>query len=529
MLFRRFIILIIVSIIPLCATAQMVQWKTDSQYSSIEPLSPSLLRICQYGNYGIMDINGRVIVEPHASAVTDMAEGASLILSGDKLIGVVQEDGTWIKAKTTLYVDASYPYYSDGLLAVRRGDKNWTFVDRNLEQLFSPQFNFIWPYVCGTAKAKFKSGVTIHIDRNGRIKKLGDGFTNKDIILASSFTKFEKGYGALLVDSDNNVFLRDLTGNLVGNFGKMTNYDKNTRSIITTKYKRIEFADNWQIKTITDNSGNTERYEIVEHKPFQPSVGSISSTSRGGYYNLMVNGREVLTYQFDNRPIAMSSKLVLVEKDGKRGLIELLPEYRARLEFPSNSIVYRHHNPMALACSCPVPSSFRESDFVVNIQQKGQNVFVGTPRKGVIELSYFPEDLSERSGDAEFDYDIEVAGLRYSSSSSRITWLFKNAFSVSTPGRVRLNKSNTNGSFTVAIKNEADSESDECDIIIDGNVVQRGVVFSPSETKNFNYNKRVDLEDLDNIAKTVTIQVKENGCPLYKENRRIVFERNYQK
>jgi len=76
------------------------------------------------------------------------------------------------------------------------------------------------------------------------------------------------------------------------------------------------------------------------------------------------------------------------------------------------------------------------------------------------------------------------------------------------------------------VTNESEMGSDLCEILIDGSVVRKGVVFRAGESIAVSAFINVDIMDLDSVSKTVQIQVRENGCPSYKTSKRIIFERN---
>ncbi|MBR1871961.1 MAG: WG repeat-containing protein [Bacteroidales bacterium] len=524
---RKTVTSIILTCLAICANAQVARWVIAPEYTSIEPISSNMLRVGLNGGYGLIDYSGNIIISPQAERITDMAEGISLVLAGERLLGLVFEDGHWEKMQAETYIDPAYPYFSDGLLAVRNAGGKWTLMDRNRKVLFNPKYKYIGAFVCNGARAIFKNGAAVHIDRNGTVKKLGNGFTTNEMVFSSSFTRMGSNIGALVVDSGNNVSLRDLNGVRSNvDFGILTSFDKNARIMKTTRYRSIEFAENWQILRLTDNAGKVTKFETTSPKRYEVAGTGLTSSNRVGGYNVISKGKVILQPQFDAAIVTLSPTMAIAEINGRVGVLEVIPGYNPEINFPEEAIVFRHHVLVEVIGNLAIPSSLTYRDYSVSISGGNTTLFEGSPRGGQAIIPFLPSTISD-SGELDCAVEMTISGLKYPKSSGTIRWKFENAFSVSAPGKVKLNKSNTAASFSVTIKNDSDVASDECDIFVDGVALQRGVVFEGGESKSFTVTKKIDIEDLDSVTRTIGIQVRETGCPIYKASRRITFDRSF--
>ncbi len=52
------------------------------------------------------------------------------------------------------------------------------------------------------------------------------------------------------------------------------------------------------------------------------------------------------------------------------------------------------------------------------------------------------------------------------------------------------------------------------------------MTFQAGESMTVSAFINVDIMDLDSVSKTVSVHVRENGCPAHKTSKNIMFERN---
>src|ERR1700734_2687374 len=100
----------------------------------IDPISELPLRISNNrivyqvgGRRGVMDFDGKVIVEPKYRAIGEFREGVAW-MSSKSLYGFISHDGT--EVLSPFYDDARS--FSEGMAPVKLGEK-WGFVDEKFD------------------------------------------------------------------------------------------------------------------------------------------------------------------------------------------------------------------------------------------------------------------------------------------------------------------------------------------------------------------------------------------------------------
>lgn len=525
---------LVVSTIVTLASAQTVRWKVVPEYNSITCISPSLLLAERNGLYGLLGTDGRLKASCEYDIITPVVEDRCLLLSvNGRLQAISDASGNAVKQfgpKEDWYVDTEYPYYSEGLLAVCNKRGKWTYMDKTgLTITNNPEFKGAAPFLNGYAVVRYKDNSYMHINKRGAISKLDNQFKDNYLSFASSFTPERGNNGealvAVIVDSGNNVFLRDRSGKKVGNLGNVTDWDKFDRKMTTNQFV-ILFEANRQIRSITpQNKGVSKTYSPQTVEPYRPPVFALTSGESDGKYSLLYEGRELLPARFDNPPTILSATEIIAGQNGYFGILVIDNGYSPRLEMSQTDFTFEHHKPATVSATINVDPDVEEGKYHIVVSNKENILFDGSPKSGSVSFDYLPEDLSE-NGTEYFDVSTDIDGIAHPVYSFPLSISYKSRFTVKLPGRVRLNEANTVGKVTLTISNEAASESDLCDILVNGNTVRKGVRFQSNESFSIPISESVDIQDLDNVSSNFSIQVKETGCPVYKVTRKVIFERN---
>lgn len=525
---------LVASTIVSLASAQTARWKIAPEYNSITIISKSLLKVEKEGLFGLVDIEGKTIVPCQYEQITDIIEDRCLIFTSNYRLQAISDGaGNLVKefgSEEIWYVDSDYPNYSEGLLAVCNNNGRWTYLDKSGSSITKKaEFKGAAPFINGYAVVRYKDNSYIHINKRGEISKLDSQFKNNFLIYASSFTTERSDNGeslvSVIVDSNNNVFLRDRSGKKVGSLGIVTDWDKISRKMTTDEYV-ILFESNRQIHSITPkNKGVAKTYNPQTPELYQPPISALTSEKEDNHYKLLFEGQELLPAQFDKPLIALSATEIIASQNGRYGVLTIDNEYSPCLSLSQCDLTYDHHVPVRVQADISVIPELSESRYHVVITNKDNVLFDGAPEEGSVSFDFLPDELSS-SGTENFEISTEIDGIVHPDYSLSEPFTYENPFSINFPGRVKLNKSNTTGTVSITIVNETSSASDICDILADGNVVRKGVCFQGNESVSIPISKSVDIQDLDEVSKLISIQIKENGCPVYKVSRKVIFERN---
>lgn len=537
-MFIRIIIATLCLLLPVCASAQIGHWKVAPEYNSITTISPELYRVEKNGLYGLLGKDGKTIVPCQYEIKQDVVENRCLLLSSDyRLKSIYDGNGNLIKQfedKEIWYVDSDYPYYSDGVIAVSDNTGRWTYMDRTgILSSKKPEFRSASPYFYGYAVVRYKDGSYMHINKRGVVSKLDSQFKDNFLVFASSFTPEDKSVGesasdpivSLVVDSRNNVFLRDRSGMKVESLGEVKDWDKAARKMTTDRFI-ILFEPNKQIRSITalgDGPEKVYNHSVLDF--YKPNVSTLACEKTTSGYRIVSEGREILPAQFTAPVTIVSGSDFIAARDGKYGVVTIDYGYSSIPSLLLSQLTFQHHVPAKICADVALNPSLDETKYHFVVTRQGEKMFDGAPHDGVISFEFLPENLSQNRTEA-FNVQPDIDGIKHPGSTMELLWDYKNPYSIKASGRVKLNKANSGGTVTFTVANESEKDSDMCDIVIDGSVVKKGVFFHAGESMAISSFMNVDIMDLDSVSKTVSIQVREKGCPAYKTSKNIIFERN---
>ena len=534
----RILIATLCLLLPVCASAQIGHWKVAPEYNSISKISPELYLVEKSGLYGLLGKDGKTMVPCQYEIKQDVVENRCLLLSSNhRLKAIYDGNGNSIKTfddKEIWYVDSDYPYYSDGFLAVGDNTGRWSYMDKTGTLISRrPEFRSAAPYFYGYAVVRYKDGSYMHINKRGVVSKLDSQFKDNYLVFASSFTpKNNSGdeptsdpYVSLVVDSRNNVFLRDRAGMKVESLGEVKEWDKNVRKMTTDQFV-ILFEPNKQIHSITPLEEGPEMvYDYSVLESYEPDASALACEKTSDGYMIVSDGKEILPAQFTAPATIVSDSDFIASEDGKYGVITIDRGHSSIPSLGISRLTFEHHVPAKVSANVTLDPSLDETRYHFVVTRQGERIFDGAPHNGVMSFDFLPEDLSQERTET-FNVQADIDGIKHPESTMDLQWDYMNPYSVKTSGRVRLNNANSGGTVTFTVTNESEKRSDLCEILIDGSVVRKGVVFKAGESIAVSASIKVDIMDLDSVSKTVSLQVRENGCPAYKTSKNIIFVRN---
>ncbi|MBQ7253603.1 MAG: WG repeat-containing protein [Bacteroidales bacterium] len=525
---NKYILTTLALTLSISLSAHTARWLTAPKYESATPISSLLIKVEQNGRFGIIDNNGLQKVACDYSEITAFTGGYCLLLNAnDQLAGIMNEQGEVTKINQRFSINASYPYFTDNLLAVYDG-KKWGYMDTSGQIAIKTQYEKARPFFYGVASviktdAVNKKKYACYINRNGEILYKG---ADNYLIFASSYTKGNEPF-AVIVDPDRNVFARDAQGKRIKNLGRLV--DNNPNQLITNLCT-INLSNAGQVRSMVSSDGE-KAYETNLIAPYTTKVNSLSSESDQGGYDLVVDGKQVLPGQFDEPALAVSNSRVIANKGGLYGLLEILKTGGPRVVFAESDVLYDHHTSKDISARVQMPSELNHNNVTVRVNEDGNTLFDDViDNSGKFSFKYLPISLKEK-GEVSFDTEISIDGIVYPSSQGNIRFGHTNALSISAPGKVKVTETANNtghrftGTFTISVTNNSDQESDNCTIWVDGKKEKGSVVIPAGKRENVSVTRVVDLQDLDRKTVSVTVTVKEQGCPDKTESKSIVFDR----
>lgn len=507
--------------------AQSAHWVVPPSYAVTEPLSEQWIRVNRGGLWGIMDTNGQEIVPCTYGQITALAEGHCLLLKGDKLLGVFSRDGSCRTFKDDLFVDLSYPYFSEGLLAVRDVSSSWTYMTPEGTFPIRMVFQSAAPFSYGLAAVREKSGEGsyLHIDKKGRVSILSSDYPDNYLIFASSFTDLNGQAGALVVDGHSQVSLRSLGGAKLMDFGSLKSFDKENQVLKTKGYEIALSGGRFILNRKRLSDADVKSYYWEPDRHYSPAdVPSISSVREGNLLGVSLDDKVLLEPQFES-VVELSESRVLAMKDGKTGLLGIdKREHAPTLRLSKTTLVVRHPDDLFLSGELVLPASvpFKEVSMKVREISGVSQEFALERADFTIPVVHLIKDLA-----LELRGVILANGLTYPPFNITIPVEYRSAFTVEAPSHVTLQSGNEKAVFSLQVKNHADVPAASCDILVDGRFIQSLEKLDAGKQISIPLSFQVSLEDLDSITREIKVEIREKDVPAYETRVRVTFDRNF--
>lgn len=286
--------------------AKTVVWSVKPAYEAMKPYSQSLY-LCQlHGKWGIVDVDGRIILPNQYDFITSQQDGIGLfgVVEDNKnrLDGFIRSNGACTFIHGKFYVIPTYPYFSEGKLCVSDLSGKQGFIDESGNLVIKCQFDVVRPFKEGLSSIKKgpwvyyirenydaapEQNVVYAEWRNGQITE-GSSFKNGEAVV---------GYG-------NKYKVIDQQGRELRNFN----------------------ASRWRINpldyTIAYNEADLQ-------KKSESSVSQYSSVeifSVEGKYGFRLDGGVILYPVLSNASPVDVNQVSIVTYNGKVGLLKVIDE-----------------------------------------------------------------------------------------------------------------------------------------------------------------------------------------------------------
>ena len=522
---KRLILAIMCLSLPLMSWGQTAYWKVDPTYDNMEVIGSDMIMVQAGNKYGVINYEGKVIAPASYKSITKFYEGYALLLDEDMLKGILDKKGRLTKITDEYYIDASAPYFSEGLLAVKNADGRWGYMTTDGDLQIRCKYTLAYPFSHGYAAVR--ENYFVHVDQTGKVSYLGDGFYDDKLVFASSFTASDEGPIAILVNEKGKILRRAISGNKVGKtISGVDSIDGKSRMITAGEYQ-MKFNSDWTLKM---TSYGTEQKEYSKDKSadmkYIPSVSSLSSVKANSGYDLRVNGKVVLPNQFTN-VLLLNNQQCAASLNGKYGLLEIAAGDGFAVASLLTPFVVSHHTSVRLAFPVSMPeflgNAVLETFSVTTSEGKAVTVkFEGHQ----MCIDYLPSLAEDGTGMETFDVSFKLSGITYPSQKVQASFVYEPAFKISWPNKETISlDSQGNAVFDIVITNESKT-SGECELLMDKKTIGT-YKFTPNQDRTIQLQKSVNIEDEDQVTRTVALIINENGCPQIKESRGIVFERYY--
>lgn len=530
---KRLSIILAALLLALPAPAQFIGWSVKPVYSQVQPMSEQWARVQRDGKWGIANLEGKEVVPCQYGTITDFAAGYCLLLDRERLLGVFSREGNLRTFSDPLFVDGAYPYFSEGLLAVRDVESSWTYMTPEGTYPIRMVFQSAAPFIQGLAAVQEKGGdgSYLHIDKKGHVNRLGGDFTDTFLVFASSFTQVDGQNVALVVDGHNEAWFRDFSGRKVFGLGKVTGYDKAMRVMTMSKY-RIHFSADRRVMSRVSNADKSEKvfFEERDRRYLPPTLTSLTfSEDSHGKWEISKQGNLLLSPQFDALT-ALSETRIAASLDGLWGFLQVREgEDEPYCGVQEKRLDYSHPADFRFTGVLNIPDDIPLQEVRIQLWDESGKQTRIVPSGRIFTTNLISPPNPEKE-EIEFYTKVIIGSLVYPAWRATSPAIYLYPYFVECPKAQKMLSGNERAGLSFTVENRAGSASNPCDVYVNGNLVKQGVVFDPGETKSFSCALNVSLEDLDRVQREVRIVIVEEGMTRsgdFYTPKTVVFERNF--
>ena len=509
--------------------SQAIHWQNRPCWDAVELLGDDLLKVKQAAGWGVIRFDGTPILPCHYAQVTRMNENKFLVLGDDdKLLSIGDVWGNIVSVSGDWYIDKAWPYFTNGLLAVRNTQGLWGYMDDNNQLVIKNKFKNAFPFFYGLAAVceNEKRG-WYHIDKAGNIAANNDGFIhNKKLWFASSYTKINDGLLASVILINDKVFFIDVSGNLLNdvipkegaNFVEMKDNDV---FYCSKGGSLFEFGVNpvLELSYINYDGKRMDCRQKEVEKFLFPNVTDIVIEETGK----MIIGGFSVSPQFQEA-IPLSSKTVLVKKDGKWGIL------RFDADVPVAKVAFMNQRNLSVEHSVVLPfelSGNKDNIRVYAIDNKGNRLFLETNAFSGDFVAPIQSYTEKKEAVAVVGLEMDGILLEPETYFAKIRWI--DGFKVTGPSNVKVDKEG-HASFHISVFNKSTQKSAPFEVRVDnGRTFSFGELQSQDQI-SVRVGMTVSIPAIEDfINKTIKVSIAEEGIPTRSYPLVIRFEREYKR
>lgn len=497
--------------------AQIVSWTADPQWDYADPLNADMIRIMKDGYYGVIKTDGSEILPCSYSYITQMSCDRALII-GDNglLLSIIDEDGGIIPVNDKLHVDMSWPYYSEGLLAVKNSRNEWGYLNKKGEYAIPCSYQAAFPFFHGQAAVSYNGGWWTHISYNGQENPTNGNLKGKKLAFASSYVNIN-GKPMAIVCNKGVLYLRDLNGHISNRLYIPLNGAELAQNIIGTDFS-LKFSNNGQFYEIT-HKGTIFNFTTETAPKFCADRINDVYDARSGMIHL--SGEVTLAPQFDSVKV-ISPHEVLVKKHSKWGLLKSDQNIDVNLVPTISRIDFYHSKakvPFKISTDGVDISDIRI--FTLNNDGSLEEVIHDN---GVY---YVPATYSNGKANATAAIEINDVLLAPKDYELQANSKINKGFSVSVSSPEKVSGNGSSG-FSIYVKNISSQECGKFTISVSNSHLKEFDGLEPSLRITARKYLKVNLADEDSRTIQFKITIQEEGMEPINFFRNVVFERTYK-
>ena len=305
---------------------QTIKWSVKPVYDSIEEFSNNLMMVRKNGRCGLIDLEGKTVVDVYADSITKINNGYALVLEKKedryRLVSILDKYNKLVNVKDVFYVQ-DHAYFSENRLPVVNAKGLYGFLDENGTNVISCRFASVYPFTEGIASVVKNKGIKLGSDEANKTE-----FADKtERIVNGAVQKFKDL--AKFTDNDEYIYI-DLKGNTINMPYKMwyaSPFSDGKAAIFTKDGERLLIdKDGVTLRSLKED----ETYEDFINFAIKVSY-QVPSTEYDGpttftelnKYGYTYNDKVIVPAQFS---YAMPFKYgyAIVQQDSKYGIIKLI-------------------------------------------------------------------------------------------------------------------------------------------------------------------------------------------------------------
>jgi hypothetical protein len=171
---RSILLLICLTVLFACDSAQMQEKQSNETHSEVLGQSKNLFLIRVNKKYGFIDRTGKIVIKPQFEFANDFVEGLALvpITNDETKLGYIDKTG-----KIVISLQSGGSDYSEGLAAIGvgeftmhgGGDHKFGFIDKTGNQVIETSFREARPFSEGLSAVMNDEGKWGYIDKTGKV------------------------------------------------------------------------------------------------------------------------------------------------------------------------------------------------------------------------------------------------------------------------------------------------------------------------------------------------------------------------
>lgn len=418
--------------------AQIFYWALHPDYDNIEAVDKGVYVVEKNGKYGLMSDNDQLILKIEYDRIAPFREGVALLLTKDGVLqGYTDTRGNVFPiTDRILTVDKDFPYFSNGHLLVKEGDK-YFYIKKDSNKLVGP-FYMAYPFFEGYASVKpfknlmksYEPDDTYRLlcqDGESRFYSFSSTMLADDINFVSSANN-----GKILISWKKKFYLYNLNTQeieelyildqknrkqAVAAIDKNVLPDMSGVEVRSLAVKNANFTFDQYLRLIDINYGdNKERVSFIIPKPQKQAPNSILRLVQGnGKKGISLNNDTILPPQFTSTEL-VNEDAAIVSNNEKYGVVHLMADDSFRFVLNDNDIMNFNHGTYDTKISLTMPSYIDcEKTVLQSVSEKLQlkdNERTDNPNKAVgntinqgCKISMRDEITNKPSA---YDYDFAI-------------------------------------------------------------------------------------------------------------------------